>query len=202
MTMLLPVAIDAMGGDHAPSQILEGARQAAELGIPIVLVGRSADLGDTFGLPVIEASQVIAMDDDPAKGVRTMKDSSLVRAAEAVRDGKASAFLSAGNTGATMASALLRMGRIKGVIRPAIATPDPRAGFDPDRSTRRRCQRRVHRRIPRAVRADGLGVRQGPLRHRKPAGRPALDRRGGTARATRWPKKPTKRSGLVRPGRA
>jgi phosphate acyltransferase len=131
MTLLLPVAIDAMGGDHAPTQILEGARQAAELGIPIVLVGRSADLGDTFGLPVIEASQVIAMDDDPAKGVRTMKDSSLVRAAEAVRDGKASAFLSAGNTGATMASALLRMGRIKGVIRPAIATPIPVFGSTP-----------------------------------------------------------------------
>ena len=131
MTLSLPVAIDAMGGDHAPSQILEGARQAAELGIPIVLVGRLADLPDTFGLPVIEASQVIAMDDDAAKGVRTMKDSSLVRAAEAVRDGKASAFLSAGNTGATMASALLRMGRIKGVIRPAIATPIPVPGSTP-----------------------------------------------------------------------
>ena len=131
MTLLLPVAIDAMGGDHAPSQILEGARLAAELGIPIVLVGRSADLGDTFGLPVIEASQVIAMDDDAAKAVRTMKDSSLVRAAEAVRDGRASAFLSAGNTGATMASALLRMGRIKGVIRPAIATPIPVPGATP-----------------------------------------------------------------------
>ena len=131
MTLSLPVAIDAMGGDHAPSQILEGARQAAELGIPIVLVGRTADLADTFGLPVIEASQVIAMDDDAAKGVRTMKDSSLVRAAEAVRDGRASAFLSAGNTGATMASALLRMGRIKGVIRPAIATPIPVPGSTP-----------------------------------------------------------------------
>ena len=131
MTLSLPVAIDAMGGDHAPSQILEGARQAAELGIPIVLVGRSADLADTFGLPLIEASQVIAMDDDAAKGVRTMKDSSLVRAAEAVRDGRASAFLSAGNTGATMASALLRMGRIKGVIRPAIATPIPVPGSTP-----------------------------------------------------------------------
>ena len=131
MTLSLPVAIDAMGGDHAPLQILEGARQAAELGIPIVLVGRSADLANTFGLPVIEASQVIAMDDDAAKGVRTMKDSSLVRAAEAVRDGRASAFLSAGNTGATMASALLRMGRIKGVIRPAIATPIPVPGSTP-----------------------------------------------------------------------
>ena len=64
-----------------------------------------------------------------------MKDSSLVRAAEAVRDGKASAMVSAGNTGATMASALLRMGRIKGVARPAIATPIPAPGHD----TRRSC---------------------------------------------------------------
>ncbi len=128
---MLPVAIDVMGGDHAPGQILDGARQAADLGIPIVLVGRSADVGDLRGLSIIEASQVIAMDDDPAKSVRTMKDSSLVRAAEACRDGKASAFLSAGNTGATMASALLRMGRIRGVARPAIATPIPVPGSTP-----------------------------------------------------------------------
>ncbi len=68
------------------------------------------------------------MDDDPAQGVRRKKDSSLVRAAEAVRDGKAMAMVSAGNTGATMASALLRMGRLPGVIRPAIATPIPNPG--------------------------------------------------------------------------
>ncbi len=127
----LPIALDVMGGDNAPSQILDGARQAVAAGIPVTLVGRSADVGDTFGLDLFEASQVIAMDDDPAKSVRTMKDSSLVRAAELVRDGKASAFLSAGNTGATMASALLRMGRIKGVSRPAIATPIPVPGCTP-----------------------------------------------------------------------
>src|SRR5688500_5796648 len=71
------------------------------------------------------------MDADPGASVRRMKDSSLVRAAEAVRDGKASAMISAGNTGATMASALLRMGRIKGVQRPAIATPIPVPGHTP-----------------------------------------------------------------------
>ena len=71
------------------------------------------------------------MDDDPAGGVRRKKDSTLVRAAEAVRDGKASAMISAGNTGATMAAALLRMGRIKGVSRPAIATPIPVPGSTP-----------------------------------------------------------------------
>lgn len=123
---MLPVAVDAMGGDNAPSAIVAGARRAVEeRGIPVVLVGRSADLGDTGGLEVIEASEVIAMDDDPGSSVRTKKDSSLVRAAEAVRDGTASAMVSAGNTGATMASALLRTGRIKGVSRPAIATAIP-----------------------------------------------------------------------------
>ena len=127
----LPVALDVMGGDNAPSMILEGARQAVEAGIPVLLVGRGSDVGDTHGLPLFEASQVISMDDDPARSVRTMKDSSLVRAAELVRDGRASAFLSAGNTGATMASALLRMGRIKGVSRPAIATPIPVIGSTP-----------------------------------------------------------------------
>lgn len=128
---MLPIAVDAMGGDNAPGAIVAGARRAVdELGIPVVLVGRSADLGDTGGLEVIEASEVIAMDADPGSSVRKMKDSSLVRAAEAVRDGKASAMVSAGNTGATMASALLRMGRIKGVQRPAIATPIPVPGAD------------------------------------------------------------------------
>ena len=123
---MLPVAIDAMGGDHAPEVIVAGARRAVdELGVPVVLVGRPEELTDTGGLEVISASEVIAMDADPGSSVRTMKDSSLVRAAEAVRDGRASAMVSAGNTGATMASALLRMGRIKGVSRPAIATPIP-----------------------------------------------------------------------------
>src|SRR5207244_12350241 len=74
------------------------------------------------------AGEVIAMDEDPAQGVRRKKDSALVRAAEAVRDGRAAAMVSAGNTGAAMASALLRMGRLPGVARPAIATPLPVPG--------------------------------------------------------------------------
>jgi glycerol-3-phosphate acyltransferase PlsX len=130
---MLPVAIDAMGGDHAPGAIVEGARRAlAELGVPVVLVGRPDDLEPLRGdLQVVPASQVIGMDADAGSSVRTMKDSSLVRAAEAVRDGRASAMVSAGNTGATMASALLRLGRIKGVARPAIATPIPVPGSSP-----------------------------------------------------------------------
>lgn len=128
---MLPIAVDAMGGDKAPGEIVEGAvRASQELDVPVVLVGRPDELPDTGGLEVVPASQVIAMDADPASSVRTMKDSSLVRAAELVRDGKASAMVSAGNTGATMASALLRMGRIKGVSRPAIATPIPVPGAD------------------------------------------------------------------------
>jgi glycerol-3-phosphate acyltransferase PlsX len=129
--MRLPVAVDAMGGDHAPSAIIDGARQAFEAGTPVVLVGRPDALAGDHGLPVIEASEVIAMDADGAKAVRTMKDASLPVAARSVRDGEASAMVSAGNTGATMASALLRMGRIKGVARPAIATPIPVPGATP-----------------------------------------------------------------------
>ncbi len=128
----LPVAVDAMGGDRAPDEIVAGAiRASVELGVPVVLVGRPEELGDTGGLEVFPASEVIGMDEDPAQGVRRKKDSSLVRAAEAVRDGRALAMVSAGNTGATMASALLRMGRLKGIIRPAIATPIPQLGSHP-----------------------------------------------------------------------
>src|SRR5438105_6330387 len=129
---MLPIAVDAMGGDNAPKEIVEGAKQAVEeLGLPVVLVGQPEAIGDVGGLEIIAASEVIGMRDDPAQGVRRKKDSSLVRAAEAVRDGRAAAMVSAGNTGATMASALLRMGRLKGVQRPAIATPIPVPGSSP-----------------------------------------------------------------------
>jgi len=128
----LPVAVDAMGGDYAPGAIVAGARLAVEeLGVSVVLVGSPEAIGDSGGLEVIPASEVIGMEEDPAQGVRRKKDSSLVRAAEAVRDGRALAMVSAGNTGATMASALLRMGRLKGVVRPAIATPIPHIGSHP-----------------------------------------------------------------------
>jgi glycerol-3-phosphate acyltransferase PlsX len=128
----LPIAVDAMGGDLAPDEIVAGARMAAdELGVPVLLVGDPDRIGDTGGLPVLACREVIDMHDDPASSVRNKKDSSLVRAAEAVRDGRAAAMVSAGNTGATMASALLRMGRVKGVARPAIATPMPVPGSTP-----------------------------------------------------------------------
>jgi glycerol-3-phosphate acyltransferase PlsX len=129
---LLPIAVDAMGGDHAPAQIVAGAREAADkLGVEVILVGDPDAIGDPGDLEVVACHEVIAMDEDGARAVRVKKDSSLVRAAELVRDGRASAMVSAGNTGATMASALLRMHRIPGVARPAIATPIPVPGTTP-----------------------------------------------------------------------
>ena len=127
------IALDAMGGDRAPAEIVAGGvRAAAELDVSILLVGRpdaiAAHLPDgvaPVGVEVLAASEVIAMDDEPAAAVRTKKDSSLVRCARAVKDGQAHAMVGAGNTGATMAAALLGMGRIKGVHRPAIAVPLP-----------------------------------------------------------------------------
>ncbi|HET6965431.1 MAG TPA: phosphate acyltransferase PlsX [Acidimicrobiales bacterium] len=127
----LPVAVDGMGGDRAPGEIVAGARQAAESGAPVLLVGDPGRLGDTGALAVLPASEMVEMHEDPARAVRVKKDSSLIRAAEAVRDGRASAMVSAGNTGAAMASALFRMGRIKGVARPAIATIIPVPGSTP-----------------------------------------------------------------------
>lgn len=127
---MLPVAVDALGGDKAPSDIIAGAQQAVDFGIPVLLVG-PADLAGRGNLPLHVAAEFIDMHEEPASAVRTKKDSTLVRSAELVRDGVASAMISAGNTGATMASALLRMGRIKGVKRPAIATPIPVPGSTP-----------------------------------------------------------------------
>ncbi|MFN2607516.1 MAG: phosphate acyltransferase PlsX [Acidimicrobiales bacterium] len=130
--MTLPIAVDAMGADRGPAEIVRAARQARdEHGIHLVLVGRAEDMGDTGGIEVLAAGEVVEMGDDPATAVRRKRDASMVRAAEAVRDGRAAAMVSAGNTGAAMASALLRMGRISGVARPAIATTIPVPGSTP-----------------------------------------------------------------------
>ena len=87
---MLPVAVDALGGDAAPSAIVAGARRAVdELGVPVVLVGDPDRIGDALGLEVIPASEVIEMGDDAASAVRQKKDASLNVAAKAVRDGAA-----------------------------------------------------------------------------------------------------------------
>ena len=128
--MTLPVAVDAMGGDDAPAAIVQGALEAAREGLDVVLVGRRDAIVEAGGesLPVIEASEVIEMSEEPGRAVRTKKDSSISRATNAVRDGVASAVVSAGNTGAVAAAALLRLRRLPGVARPAIATAFPVPG--------------------------------------------------------------------------
>lgn len=127
------VAVDAMGGDFAPREVVQGALQAAAaLDLQVLLVGLPEAIEkalDGKALPrnvsVVAASDVISMQDEPAWAVRAKKDSSMVVAARMVKEGRAGAFVSAGNTGATMAAALLVIGRIPGVQRPAIATPIP-----------------------------------------------------------------------------
>jgi glycerol-3-phosphate acyltransferase PlsX len=132
------VAVDAMGGDRAPAEVVAGALVAAGAGIRVLLVGQEpvvaplleeADPG--IAVEFLHAGEVVAMDEDPARSVRRKKDSSLVRCAEAVRDRRAVAMVSAGNTGAAVASALLRMGRIRGVARPGIVVPLPVPGSTP-----------------------------------------------------------------------
>lgn len=124
------IAVDAMGGDSAPREIVEGAIIAAEAGISIVLVGDTEQIesilagrGDTITLR--HASEIIEMADDPARAVREKKDSSIVVAARMVADGQADALVSAGSTGAALASAVFLIGRLKGVARPGIASIFP-----------------------------------------------------------------------------
>ncbi len=147
-----------------------------------------------MGLPVIEASEVIEMDEDPGPAVRRKKQSSLVRAAEAVRDGEACAMVSAGNTGATMASALLRMGRLKGIARPGIATPIPRVGTYPsiliDAGANAEC---TSAKLVQFA-ADGRRVRLGPLPHRLAERCAAFDRRGADQGQRAGQRRPTRRS--------
>jgi len=127
----MKIALDAMGGDRSPSIEVEGAIVAAkEYRVEIILVGDERLLKSELekqgatGLPIsiCHASQRIEMHESPASIVRRKKDSSIVVATALVRDGKASAVVSAGHTGATMTAALFILGPIKGVERPAIAT--------------------------------------------------------------------------------
>lgn len=129
----LTVAVDAMGGDHAPGAILEGVglALASSEDLRILLCG-TADVVEPFAAPreaveALVASHVIEMGEHPATAVRSKPDSSIVAGCRAVREGRADAFFSAGNTGACMAAATLVMGRIEGVSRPAIATVMPAA---------------------------------------------------------------------------
>jgi glycerol-3-phosphate acyltransferase PlsX len=120
------IAVDAMGGDRGPEEVVAGALEARSDGLTPVLVG-PAGL-DTRGLELIEAPDVIGMDEKPTDAVRAKPDSSLVVACRAVREGKADAVVSAGNTGAMLAACLLEIRRLPGVRRPAIAVTIPSRG--------------------------------------------------------------------------
>jgi glycerol-3-phosphate acyltransferase PlsX len=117
------VAVDALGGDNAPGEVILGALDAAANGIDITLFG-PAGL-DARGLELVETTDVIEMADKPAEAVRAKPDSSLVAAVRAVASGDADAVLSAGNTGAMLAAGFLHLRRLPGVMRPAIAVPIP-----------------------------------------------------------------------------
>jgi len=124
------VAVDAMGGDSAPRENVEGAILASEEGVKVVLVGdedQIASILDGRGqdIAVQHCTEVITMDDDPARAIRDKKDASVVVAARMVAAGEADALVSAGSTGGAMAAAVFLIGRLPGVSRPGIASIFP-----------------------------------------------------------------------------
>lgn len=128
------IVLDVMGGDHGPAEIIAGAIEAARAyNVTISLVGKpdliKAELAkqNTAGLklPVIPATQVIEMEDKPANVVRAKPDSSMVVGCKLVRSGEAQAFVTAGNTGGAMACGMFVVGRIQGILRPALISPFP-----------------------------------------------------------------------------
>src|SRR5437763_13564622 len=132
---MLTIAVDAMGGDHAPTAEVVGAvRAARDLGVKVILVGQQDvvrrelqqydDRGD-LRIEVVHASQRITMEDSAARAVRSKRDSSMRVASRLVRDGVAQGFVSAGNTGAVMATAKMVQGVVTGVARPALAGAFP-----------------------------------------------------------------------------
>lgn len=127
---MLTIAVDAMGGDHAPKAEVEGAiRAARNLGVKVILVGQQdvvrrelAEHDGHYDLPIeiVHASERVTMDDSAARAVRAKRDSSMRVASRLVRDGCAQGFVSAGNTGAVMATAKMVQGVVPGVDRPAL----------------------------------------------------------------------------------
>lgn len=129
------IALDAMGGDHAPKVTVGGAVDFVNVckDSDVILVGDEQVLRKELAqkkypaskITVVHASEVVGMDESPMTAIRKKKDSSLAKAVELVKEKQADAVVSAGNSGATMALALLRFGKIEGVLRPAIATIMP-----------------------------------------------------------------------------
>lgn len=132
------VALDAMGGDAAPAATVAGALLAAADGVEVVLVGRPAVLagvlaaaGRPGALPIVPAGEVVGMDEDPAVALHRKRDASIRVATQLLADGAVDAVVSAGSTGATLAAALLVVGRVPGVRRPVVAAALPAAGDRP-----------------------------------------------------------------------
>jgi glycerol-3-phosphate acyltransferase PlsX len=132
------VAVDAMGGDFAPREVVRGTLEAARL-VPsvskILLVGDEQRIRQELGsealpdkITIVHASEAIGMDESPALAVRRKRDSSINRAIDLVKHGEADAMVSAGNTGAVVVSATLKLRTLDGVARPAIATVMPTQG--------------------------------------------------------------------------
>jgi glycerol-3-phosphate acyltransferase PlsX len=130
----MKIAVDAMGGDHAPLEVIQGAVQASqEMDLPIVLVGREELLRDELRslgvgigkIEVVHASEVVEMCEAPGVAFRKKKHSSIRVGLNLVAEGKASAFVSAGNSGAVMAGALYVLRKIRGIDRPAITATIP-----------------------------------------------------------------------------
>src|SRR6266487_6323382 len=117
------IAVDALGGDRAPEEVVAGALEAAADGIEPILFGPEGL--ETGGLELVETTQAIGMDEKPADAVKAKPDSSLVAACRAVGQKQADAVVSAGNTGAMLAACFLELRRLPGVARPAIAVVIP-----------------------------------------------------------------------------
>ena len=124
----MKIIIDAMGGDNAPAAIVEGALRAKkELGVDLTLVGREEEIRaclgseDPAGIEIVDARDVITMEDDPSTATRRKKDASMTVALNLLRDGKGDAVVSAGSTGALLTGATLIVKRIRGIRRAAMA---------------------------------------------------------------------------------
>lgn len=130
---MIRIALDAMGGDHAPKEIISGAMLArSSMELDITLIGDKTAIEEElkiqkspFMFPVVHTTEVVAMNDHPSEVLRTKKDASIFVATRLVAEGRCDAVVSAGSTGAQLAAAIFILGRIKGIERPGIATPIP-----------------------------------------------------------------------------
>ena len=196
------LALDGMGGDHAPDVIVNGADIARERypGTSFLLFGDEARLkalvdkrkGLAQVLEIVPAEDAVLADDKPSFALRRRRKSSMWLAVEAAAQGRADTIVSAGNTGALLAISMFAMRMLEGADRPALASFMPTARGE-TRDARPRRQSRMRRRQSRAVRRDGQRVRADPARPRRAEGRPAECRlrgaqgpRGSCGRPRPW----------------